>query len=103
MTTKRKPKAGRPSMAAALPAQTRKAPELLGHDAVDRAIAAVEPVRLLTPKQASEILAVSRRTLEYWRMTGEGPRYLKLSRATIRYTAIDLASFQVRCARRNTV
>lgn len=102
MTNKPNAKIGRPTMAAALPAETRKAAELVDRDALDRAVAAVEPVQLLTPKQAADILAVSLRTLEYWRMTGEGPRYLKLSRATIRYTAVDLAAFQVACARRNT-
>lgn len=101
MTTKRNAKA-RPTMAAALKTATRKAAELPDHGTIDNAVTAVEPVQLLTPKQAAEILAVSLRTLEYWRMTGEGPRYLKLSRATIRYTAADLAAFQAACARRNT-
>ena len=71
-------------------------------NALDRALAAVEPLQLLTPKEAAAILAVTPRTLERWRMTGEGPRFLKLSRATVRYTAADLAAFQVVCLRRNT-
>lgn len=101
MTTKRSAKA-RPTMAAALKAAPRGAAELPDPGAIDNAVAAVKPVQLLTPMQAAEILAVSLRTLEYWRMTGEGPRYLKLSRATIRYTAADVAAFQIACVRRNT-
>lgn len=102
MTKKRTAASDRMTMAAALNARPGKAAELPDHGAIDNAVAAAEPVQLLTPQQAAEILALSKRALEHWRMTGEGPRFLKLSRATIRYTAADLAAFQDACVRRNT-
>ncbi|WP_374470243.1 helix-turn-helix transcriptional regulator [Phenylobacterium sp.] len=102
MTKKRNAKRSRPTMAAALRGAPLKGSQLPDPGAVEDALASVEPLQLLTPEEAASILAVTKRTLEYWRMTGEGPRFLKLSRATIRYTAADLAAFQAACGRKNT-
>lgn len=55
--------------------------------------AATEIPRLLTPKAVSDMLGLTERTLERWRITGEGPRYSKLSRSTVRYLAEDVAAF----------
>lgn len=66
----------------------------LGHDA--------ETVTTLMPRftaeEASEMLAVSPKTLEAWRRLGRGPRFVKLGRA-VRYSLQDLEEF----SRRRTV
>ena len=58
--------------------------------------------KLLTPAQVAGILSVGVRTLERWRMTGEGPAYLKLSRKQVRYTEEALARFINRAEKGNT-
>ncbi|WP_076680394.1 AlpA family transcriptional regulator [Microbacterium sp. RU33B] len=45
---------------------------------------------LLTQAQVADILAVSPRALEDWRVTGDGPPYLKLSHKVLRYDAAAL-------------
>jgi predicted DNA-binding transcriptional regulator AlpA len=42
--------------------------------------------RLLTERQAGERLAISHRTLQQWRVRGNGPAFLKLGNA-VRYDA----------------
>ena len=44
-----------------------------------------EQDRLLTPKQASEYLAVNTLTLKDWRYHGRGPSFIRLSHKMIRY------------------
>ena len=41
--------------------------------------------RLLNTKEAAELLGVSKRTLEDWRLRGCGPRYICASRRMVRY------------------
>lgn len=65
--------------------------------------AAADLPKLLAPAAVAEILVVTERTLERWRMTGEGPRFVKLSRSTVRYAADDVAKFVSQRLRRNTV
>jgi predicted site-specific integrase-resolvase len=48
---------------------------------------------LLTEKQTAEQLAVKRNTLAIWRMSGRGPKYLKLHNGTIRYRAEEIEKF----------
>lgn len=48
-----------------------------------------KPEPLLTEIQAAELLNLSTRTLQAWRIKGGGPRFLKLGRA-IRYRQADL-------------
>lgn len=55
----------------------------------------------LTTQEAAEVLSLSKRTLETWRITGNGPRYFKLGRA-VRYSLSELAAFQQQCIRRHT-
>lgn len=48
----------------------------------------------LTSNEAADLLRVSRRTLERWRLEGNGPRYIKLglgkrSRVVYRETDLD--------------
>lgn len=71
-------------------------------DAIERAIVAASAEALLKPCDVAEKLAVSERTLERWRMTGEGPEYISLSRKTVRYTAASLERFITDRARTNT-
>ncbi len=42
-----------------------------------------------TTEQAAEYVGLSSNTLNRWRYTGDGPRYLKLGRA-VRYRQADL-------------
>jgi excisionase family DNA binding protein len=46
----------------------------------------------LRTKQAARYLGLSHRTLEDWRQTGGGPRFLKLGRA-VRYRIRELDQF----------
>lgn len=70
---------------------------LLGSETADLA-----RTRLLTTQEVAAILAVSPRTLEGWRMAGEGPEYLKLSRSNVRYSAAAVDEFMQAARRRNT-
>ena len=83
------------------PGQPLKAdpvPDLIAESARE---AATIP-KLLTPAEVAQVLGVGVRTLERWRMTGEGPEFLKLSRKQVRYTEDALANFIKDAARRST-
>lgn len=58
---------------------------------------------LLSPSQAAARLQVTESHLERWRSTGNGPRYIRLSRKTIRYSRSDLDAFILAKVRSNTV
>ncbi len=64
--------------------------------------ASAEMQKLLTPAAVSDLLGVAERTLERWRITGEGPRYVKLTRKVVRYLADDLATFVAERVKANT-
>lgn len=52
--------------------------------------------RLLTTREAAEALGLSARTLEGFRVTGAGPRFVKLGggpKAPVRYPEPDLAAW----------
>lgn len=49
--------------------------------------------RLLAPRQLAEALNVTTKTLERWRMTGDGPPYIRVSRKVVRYRLSDVESF----------
>ena len=55
----------------------------------------------LTTQEAAALLSLSARTLETWRITGNGPRYLKLGRS-VRYSRTELESFQQESMRHHT-
>ncbi len=59
------------------------------------------PMKLLTSRQAGELLGVSPETLERWRGAGTGPAYVRLSGRYIRYQPDDLEAF-IQNARRNS-
>lgn len=77
-------------------------PRALAGDAIERAAMASAVAPLLTPFQVGELLAVSERTLERWRMTGEGPEYVSLSRKVVRYDAAAITTFVEGRRRMNT-
>lgn len=56
--------------------------------------------RLVTERDASEILGVSMRTLQKWRLQGNGPRFVKLGHA-VRYDVKDLEAY-IECGRRRS-
>ncbi|MEN3164110.1 helix-turn-helix domain-containing protein [Tistrella mobilis] len=58
--------------------------------------------RLMRPDEVATYLDVSERTLERWRICGEGPRYINLSRKVIRYTAQHLVEFLEQRVKDNT-
>ena len=49
--------------------------------------------KLLTQKQLARRWALSERTLERWRCTGEGPTYVKLG-GLVRYRLADVEEFE---------
>lgn len=58
---------------------------------------------LLAPAQTAELLGVGIKTLERWRSTGDGPRFVKLSPGTVRYRAADLNLFVAERIKTNTL
>jgi predicted site-specific integrase-resolvase len=59
------------------------------------------PMKLLTARQAGELLGVSPETLERWRGAGTGPAFIRLSGRYIRYQPDDLEAF-IQNARRSS-
>ncbi|ADK83488.1 DNA binding domain protein, excisionase family [Desulfarculus baarsii DSM 2075] len=51
-----------------------------------------QPVVFLATPQAAELLGISRKTLEKWRLVGGGPSYCKVGRL-VRYTSDDLQAW----------
>lgn len=58
-------------------------------------------IRLVTERDASECLGVSVRTLQKWRLQGNGPRFVKLGHA-VRYDGRDLEEYIESARRRST-
>ena len=56
---------------------------------------------LLTEQVASALLGLSVRTLQKWRLQGNGPRFLKLGSA-VRYDPDDLEEYMERARRHST-
>lgn len=50
-------------------------------------------VRLLTEREAADILKISARTLEAWRTQGGGPMFIRLRGCAIRYRQTDIEKF----------
>ena len=57
--------------------------------------------KLLTTNEAAEWLGLSPRTLERYRVTGEGPKFRKIGR-WVRYTVADLEAWLEGCTRSST-
>ena len=56
---------------------------------------------LLTERDASKVLRLSVRTLQKWRLSGRGPRFLKLGHA-VRYDRAELERFLTGARRDST-
>ena len=56
---------------------------------------------LLDEQKASEVLTVKVKTLQAWRVRGDGPNYIKLGRC-VRYRLSDLEEFAASHTRRST-
>jgi len=52
-------------------------------------------IQLLDEQEVSRRLSVSVNTLRYWRVSGDGPNYVKLGRL-VRYDAVALEKFILR-------
>lgn len=48
---------------------------------------------LVSSTEAADLLGLSPRTLERWRVTGGGPLFIKAGRKTIRYRPADLLAW----------
>ncbi len=57
-----------------------------------RAVSSAFAPPLLDNNQAADFLGLGRRTLENWRVRGDGPRFLRVGRA-IRYARSDLEAW----------
>jgi len=57
---------------------------------------------VLSEDQAAELLGLSVRTLQRFRVDGRGPRYLKLGRKRVAYSETDIAAWLERCGREST-
>ncbi len=50
-------------------------------------------MHLLTQEQTCEFLGVTKSTLASWRCSGKGPKYIKISRRSIKYPVDELHEF----------
>jgi excisionase family DNA binding protein len=53
----------------------------------------------LTEGQVAEMLRISRRTLQAWRLRGGGPPYVRVGPRMVRYRAGDVLHWLETCAR----
>jgi len=63
--------------------------------------AGIAPAALLTEAEAGRELALAVKTLQRWRWSGRGPRFIKLGGA-VRYRREDLEAFIERAVRTST-
>ena len=61
-----------------------------------------DPEALIPEKRAAEFLGLSIKTLQKRRVTGDGPRYRRISSRCIRYTRADLIAWSNSLARTST-
>lgn len=48
---------------------------------------------LLTEKDVADYLGLKPRTLQFWRLFGRGPKFIKISNRLIRYRACDVQTW----------
>jgi len=53
----------------------------------------IDLLQLIDEMAAALFLGVTRRTLQGWRLKGNGPRYIRISARCIRYRKVDLIGF----------
>ena len=59
--------------------------------------------KLHTPQEVAAMLCISERTLERWRIVGDGPTFIKVGPKKVRYAAGDVANFVASRAKASTV
>ena len=52
-----------------------------------------DPNALLFPLEVAYLLGLDRRTLDSWRLRGDGPRFVRISARAIRYRRADLLAW----------
>ncbi len=57
--------------------------------------------RLLTVQEAADVLRCSVSSLDKWRLTGNGPQFVKVG-ARVRYRPADVAAYVARATRLST-
>ena len=57
------------------------------------AVADAAASNLLTTREAAVVLRVNHKRLERWRMTGEGPAYVRMTSKSIAYRRCDIDAF----------
>ena len=96
------PKFGKPNPFARRRTETRPQPAIKV-DAVEEALNEAQRMpELVNPKQAAALLSVTERTLERWRIAGDGPPFVRLTRGTVRYSMPALAAFVASRVKKNT-
>lgn len=60
------------------------------------------PGMLLTEKQAAELLNLTPRALQAWRVQGRGPVFYKISGRAVRYNLSDIETWLAKKIRRST-
>lgn len=55
---------------------------------------------LLTTEEAADVLGVSPRTMEGWRVKDQGPKFLRIGGRLVRYRREDLAAWLKKEAKR---
>jgi predicted DNA-binding transcriptional regulator AlpA len=50
-------------------------------------------MNLLTTAEAAALIGVKKRTVDDWRTTGAGPRYVKISHRCVRYRPKDIETW----------
>lgn len=58
--------------------------------------------RYLTTKEAARVLGISHRTMEGWRLTGEGPPFCRAGRRRVLYSLLALKDYLAERTFRNT-
>jgi predicted DNA-binding transcriptional regulator AlpA len=53
----------------------------------------LDPDALASEQSAAEFLGVTPRALQKWRMTGEGPRFVRISSRCVRYRRRELVEW----------
>ena len=60
------------------------------HSATDDSSVSTDLDALLRPPEAAQLLSVTTSTLDAWRLRGQGPRFVRVSRRCVRYRRRDL-------------
>ncbi|MCG3113346.1 MAG: helix-turn-helix domain-containing protein [Candidatus Manganitrophus sp. SB1] len=53
----------------------------------------LDPDELYVERQAAQFLKVSEKTLQSWRFTGNGPKFVRISKRCVRYRRRDLTDW----------